>query len=77
MLLKRAKSNRRDLESINWEIRRAGKSGGYVYIVATFRKVTDPIDCNGGAAIHYKEVAHKMDYTSLLEGLRRGIFTKE
>ena len=58
-LLKPAKSNRSNFESINLEIQRAGKSGCNVYLIAAFGKVTDPIDCNRGAAIHYEEVAHK------------------
>ena len=70
------KCNGCNFKSINWEIHSTGKSGGNIYFVAAFGKVTDPIESSGGASIHYKQVTHKMDYTSLLEGLRRGIFTK-
>lgn len=73
-LFQGTKSDRCDLKSINRQIHAAGKGGCDINFIVPFGKMTDPINCYGGATIHYEEVAHKMDYKSLLRALRRGIF---
>ena len=69
-----AKRNRNDLESADGEIQSAGERGSNVHLVhgtvsivrkiasrvASFRKMADPILCNGGAAVCHEEEAHRL-----------------